>query len=208
VLALAQWPLRAAFPAYRDWADAALWLGYFGIGVLFVLDRRLIATAGRVGPWMLVPGVLLVALVAPLALSGEIWRLEGTPRLDAAGLAYAAARTGIGWSLVLAVLALGIRKLDRWEGMGRRVGESSMALYVLHHPVAVVASAVVVASDLGLWPKFLLTAALTFAVTGAIYEGAVRRVAVLRGIFGVEPPTAEPSELPPGLSIDAEGARR
>ncbi|HEX2883644.1 MAG TPA: acyltransferase [Candidatus Limnocylindria bacterium] len=208
VMALAQWPLRAAFPAYRDWADAILWLGYYGIGVLFVLDHRLIAMAGRVGPRMLVPGVLLVVLLAPIALSGDIWRFEATPRVDVAGLAYAVARTGIGWSLVLAVLSLGILRLDRWEAAGRRVGESSMALYVLHHPVAVVASAVVVSSDLGLWTKFLLTATVTFAVTGALYEGVVRRVAVLRGVFGVEPPTAEPSELPPGLSIDPEGAHR
>ena len=56
--------------------------------------------------------------------------------------------------------------------------------------------------------RVLLTAVVTFAVTGAIYEGVVRRVAVLRGIFGVEPPAAEPSELPPGLSMDPEGARR
>lgn len=208
VLAVLQWPLRAAFPAYRDWADAVLWLGYFGIGVLFVLDRRLIGMAGRIGPWMLAPAGLLVAAVLPLALSGDIWTLEGTPRIDPAGLAYATARTAIGWSLVLAVLALGIRALDRWEETGHRVGESSMALYVLHHPIAVVTAAVVVATDLGVWPKFLLTVLVTFAVTGALYEGVVRRVGLLRAVFGVEPPSPEPSELPPGLSVDPEGVHR
>jgi fucose 4-O-acetylase-like acetyltransferase len=206
VLAVVQWPLRAAFPAYRDWADAVLWFGYFGIGVLFVLDRRFVVAAGRVGPWMLIPAALLVAGILPVALNGDIWQLEATPRVDAAGLAYVTARTAIGWSLVLAVLALGIRGLDRWEGTGRRVGESSMALYVLHHPVAVVAAAIVVASDLGLWPKFLLTALITFVVTGALYEGVVRRFSILRGIFGVESPEPEASQLPPGLSVGREGA--
>ena len=37
---LPQLLLRPLFPAYRDWADFALWLAYFGIGVVAMADRK------------------------------------------------------------------------------------------------------------------------------------------------------------------------
>jgi fucose 4-O-acetylase-like acetyltransferase len=203
-LGLAEWPLRAAFPGYRDWADAALWLAYFGIGVLLVLDRGLVTVAARRGAWMLVPAVLLVAALLPAAAAGELMRLEGDARLDLAGLGYATARTGIGWALVLAALALGVRALDRWEEAGRRAGEASLAFYVLHHPIVIVVAALVVGTSLSMWPKFLLIAILSLLVTAAVYEGVVRRFAVLRAVFGVASPTDDGEPAP--IAIGVEGA--
>jgi fucose 4-O-acetylase-like acetyltransferase len=190
VLGAIQWPLRAAFPGYRDWADAVLWLAYFALGVALALDGRLVRLVAASGLRALAVAAVLVAALAPWAASGDLLRLEGEASLDLAGLAYAMGRTGIGWSLVLACLALGIRALDRWEPSARRAGEASLAFYVLHHPVVVVIAAVVVAAPLAMWLKFTVIAVVSLAVTAAIYEGLVRRFSPLRAIFGVGVPEA------------------
>lgn len=188
VLGLLQWPLRAAFPGYRDWADAVLWLAYFALGVALARDRRSVALIGAWGPRMLLPAFVLLVALVPAAANGALMRLEGEAALDPAGLGYAVARTGIGWSLVLAALALGIRGLDRRERAGFRAGEASMAFYVLHHPIVVVVAAVVIETSLGMWASFAAISVLSLAGTALVYEGLVRRFAPLRAIFGVSRP--------------------
>jgi glucans biosynthesis protein C len=205
-LGLLQSPLRAAFPEYRDWADAVLWLAYFAAGALIALDRGLVPIVGRVGPWMVIPAGLLVVALAPAAISGELLRLEGEARLDLAGMAYAMARTAIGWCLVLASMALGIRWLDRNEPVARRVGEASLAFYVLHHPIVIIVAMAVVGAEIGVWPQFLTILAASLAVTGALYELVIRRSAALRAVFGVAAPGE--SELEGPMPVAVEGADR
>jgi len=57
--------------------------------------------------------------------------------------------------------------------------------YILHQTVAVIAAFYLVQID---WPvpvKYLLTALATFLLTWALYEGLVRRIGVLRLLFGM-----------------------
>jgi fucose 4-O-acetylase-like acetyltransferase len=185
-----QWLVRPAAPQYRDWADALLWLSYFGIGIGLAFDRAWLRPIGRYGGWMTIPALVLALLLVPLGLDG-VMRLESAPSIDVPSLAYAAARTAIGWWLVCAVMALGMRWLTGAAPAGGRAGEASLAFYVLHHPVVVIVAAVVVPWSLG--PALGLAAIFlaSLGVTAALYEGVVRRVAILRAVFGVAEPAAE-----------------
>jgi len=196
-LGVLQWPLRAAFPGYRDWADAVLWLAYFALGVALALDRRLIDLVATSGPRAVAAAIGLVAVLVPWAAGGELFRLEGEAALDLGGLLYAVVRTGIGWSLVIACLALGIRALNRWEPAAIRAGEASLAFYVLHHPIVVMVAAVVVAMPLAIGLQFALIAIASLAITAVVYEGLVRRFAPLRAIFGVAAPSEPPTDESP-----------
>lgn len=195
-MAILQWLVRPAAPEYRDWADALLWLAYFGIGVGLGFDRAWLRPIARRGGWMTVPALLLAVLLLPLGMDG-VMRLESAPALDAPSLAYAAARTAIGWWLVCAAMALGMRWLTGAAAAGERAGEASLAFYVLHHPIVVVIAAVVVPWSLGTLVGFSVIFLASVAVTAALYEGAVRRVGVLRAVFGVTKPAPEQSIGPP-----------
>jgi glucan biosynthesis protein C len=195
-IALLQWLVRPVAPQYRDWADALLWLAYFGTGVGLAFDRAWMRPIGRHGGWMTIPALLLALALVPLGLDG-VMRLESVPRFDAASLAYAAARTAIGWWLVCAVLALGMRWLNGAATAGERAGEASLAFYVLHHPVVVAVAAVVVPWSFPAGIGFPIIFLASVAVTGALYEGVVRRVAVLRAVFGVAGPQQEEPLRPP-----------
>jgi glucan biosynthesis protein C len=57
--------------------------------------------------------------------------------------------------------------------------------YILHQTVAVIFAFQIVQMDLSVPVKYLLTVLATFAVTWLIYEGLIRRFAVLRLLFGM-----------------------
>ncbi len=65
--------------------------------------------------------------------------------------------------------------------------------YILHQTVAVIAAFYLVQGDLAVPAKYLLTAAFTFLGSWLLYEGLVRRVGILRLLFGMAPmPSAPP----------------
>ena len=183
-LIASQLVLRASFPSYRDWADFGLWLIFYLIGVAMVADRRILsALAGR-GLRLVVPALILAAAFIPIALSGALWQLEGSPRYDAAGLAYAALRTAVAWCWVVLAVAIGTRWFDRGERTVRPAAQIVLPFYVLHHPAIVVVAAVVVGWPVGVWPKYAAILIASLAMTLLLCEG-VRRVPALRGIFGL-----------------------
>ncbi|HEU5325205.1 MAG TPA: acyltransferase family protein [Candidatus Limnocylindria bacterium] len=191
-IAILQWLVRPPAPQYRDWADAAVWLVYFCIGIGLAFDRAWLRPIARSGGWMTIPALLLAALLLPLGLDG-VMRLESAPSLGVASLAYASARTAIGWWLVCAVMALGMRWLTGAAWAAERAGEASLAFYVLHHPIVVVIAAAVAPWSVGALAGFVVIFVSSVAVSAALYEGVVRRVGVLRSVFGVaEPPPERP----------------
>ena len=93
-----QYLLRIPAPAYRDWADFALWLGFFAVGVALVADQRLLNAVVRSGPRLIGIGVALVGCgvaavgialangLIPAAEAGNLRGLETAPALDVPSL--------------------------------------------------------------------------------------------------------------------------
>ncbi len=184
--------LRTSFPSYRDWADFGQWLVFFGIGVAMVADRRILAAMAERGLRFLVPALLLAAALLPIAISGAIWQLEGSPRYDLAGFAYIVLRTAVAWCWVVVAVAIGVRWFDRGERLVRPAAQIVLPFYVLHHPAIVIVSAVVIGWPVGVWPKYAAILIGSLAITLVMCEG-VRRIPALRGIFGLP-------ESPSGLA--------
>jgi len=192
--------LRPLFPAYRDWADFALWLAYFGIGVLAAADRALLAAIGnRHRTFLWAVPVAAIGFLPILAL-GTPLELEHAPGFGFAGLVYVAWRTAIGWLMVMTLVGFASAFLT---ARPRALGWSArMALpfYVLHHPVVVVVAAVVVGMGIGMWAKFGLIVGVSLAATLLLCvavgraPGAISRL-VTRGMApgpGSETPAPEP----------------
>jgi surface polysaccharide O-acyltransferase-like enzyme len=99
------------------------------------------------------------------------------------------------WSWMLAVLNLGIRRLNFGSRLTAYLADSILPFYVLHHPVVVIVASAVVGLPLGVWPKFLLVAAVSLAITLCVYELGVRRWPPTRFLFGLKPLPAPASQL-------------
>ncbi len=183
-LVASQLLLRASFPSYRDWADFGLWLIFFLIGVMMVADHRILSAMAERGLRLLVPALVLATAFIPIATSGAIWQLEGSPRYDLAGFGYVALRTAVAWCWVVVAVAIGVRWFDHGERVVRPAAQIVLPFYVLHHPAIVIVAAVVVGWPAGVWPKYAAILIGSLGLTLLLCE-AVRRIPALRGIFGI-----------------------
>ena len=72
--------LRIPTPEYRDWADFALWLGFYIVGVILLADRRLLNAVVDSGPRLIVVGVGLVGLGLVAVVLARIGRSHSERR--------------------------------------------------------------------------------------------------------------------------------
>ncbi|HEY8178813.1 MAG TPA: AMP-binding protein, partial [Candidatus Limnocylindria bacterium] len=191
-----QWLLRIPTPSYRDWADFALWFGFFLIGVILVADRRLLNAVVRNGPRLIgigvafvvcgvaVAGTAVVIGLVPAGTASSLMRLESAPVLDVPSLGYITLRTAAGAALTGGCLWIGVRWLRSQPAWLPRANRAILPFYVLHHPVAVAVSAVVVQWSMGLWAKFAVIVAVSLAGTVGLTE-LVMRTRVGRAVFGI-----------------------
>lgn len=183
-IAAVQVVLRPIFPDYRDWADFALWLGYFVIGIGAMADDRVmpaILRRRRVTLW-LVPVVLLAYL--PVVLGGTPVDLEHAPGLSLGGVAYVVWRSTLGWVMTLVFIGLAA---TYFTARPRFLGWASslvLPFYVLHHPVTVGVAAVVVGLSAGLWAKFGLILLVAGTVTVALCVALDVTITALGERFG------------------------
>ncbi len=101
--------------------------------------------------------------------------------------------TGI-WVVLVGLIGLGRRHLDRPSPALSYLAEASYPLYILHQTVIVVAASSIVRLPVA-WPVgWTVLLAVAIAVSFALYEG-VRRIGVLRFLFGMRP-APRPDVLP------------
>jgi hypothetical protein len=196
-IAAVQLVLRPLFPDYRDWADFALWLGYFVIGIGAMADPRVmpaILRHRRVTLW-LAPVVALAYL--PVALAGLTISLEHAPGFTLAGMAYVIWRTALGWVMTLVFVGLAA---TYFTARPRFLGWASamvLPFYVIHHPVTVLVAALVVPLELGMYVKFGLIVLVAGTVTVALCAALDLATAALAGRLGggstTRAPVREPS---------------
>jgi glucan biosynthesis protein C len=180
-VALNQLILRPLFPGYRDWADFALWLSYFVIGILAMADERLMDTILRrrrqtawVAPLLAIGYLPFVLLASPIDL-------EHAPGLTAGGLAYVGWRTTLGWVMTLIVVGVAATYFTARPRFLAWASHLVLPFYVLHHPVTVVVAAIVVGLSVGLWVKFGLILLVAGATTLALCVALEMAGKALRG---------------------------
>jgi glucan biosynthesis protein C len=186
-VALVQMALRAQFPSYQDWADAAYWAVFFLCGALLVSDRRFMeavrAQVGRALLWTATAGLILLALAG----AGLIGSWEGHPAYEPGYLFYQVLRSVFTWGWVLICLNIGCRWLDFGNRFLTHANEAVLPFYLIHHPVVVMIVFYVAQWQAGLWTKHLFLVVSAFIVTVAIYELLVRPFNPVRSLFGLKP---------------------
>jgi len=108
------------------------------------------------------------------------------------------------WLWVVAILSYGMRYLAGSIGLLRYLTEATYPAYVLHMPVLSLIALYVVRWDLPLLVKLVLIVVATLAATLAVYDLLVRRLVLLRVLFGLK---ARPPRKPPGSMPNAEVAQ-
>ncbi len=129
---------------------------------------------------------LALALVSTLAAPILSGLLGSESSLILFALVMAAAGLLI-WSSILAILGYGMRYLTANHRLLAYANEAVLPFYILHQPVILIVGYFIIPLPLSILAKYLIIAPLAFGITLALYEYGVRRVNLLRRVFGLKP---------------------
>ena len=133
----------------------------------------------------------VIALIAALALQAVHYILQfGVIKIDIpdSTLAYLGIRvfdTLRSWLFIMAILGFGSRYLNFNNRFLGYANEAVLPFYILHQTVILIIGFFVVQWSMGIAPKYFIIASTSFVAIMAIYELLVRRVNVLRFLFGM-----------------------
>lgn len=102
------------------------------------------------------------------------------------------------WFTLLAILAYGRRFLNFTNRFLKYAAEASYPYYILHQTAIVAVGFYVVQWEASVAVKFVTILVGSFAVTALVYEVVVRRIGVLRFLFGMRPKRRRAASLSPG----------
>ena len=180
-LALASSP-TTSWDGYNLAAQLCVFLVCFLLGYLFYAAPQLLSTAQRIGSLALGAGTAIFAL-----LQTPFGRLASVTQFTPGGIGMACLRAEGEWLLVVGVLAIGLRLFTSGNAVLTYLNEAAYPLYVLHMPVLILVGLWIIRSGLPDALALPLIVALSLALTLSVYEFAVKRIALLRLLFGLKP---------------------
>ena len=163
---------------------------FFVLGYVIMTDERFAERAERYRWLATIAGL---ALAEFSVLTADFRHSFPDPSLERTGLTLLL--FGSVWLVIVGALGLGRRYLDRPSKALSYLGEASYPVYILHQTVIVVLAWYVVRLP-GPWAlQWFALLALSVAATFGVYE-VVRRVGVLRFLFGMKPRRRAATEAP------------
>jgi peptidoglycan/LPS O-acetylase OafA/YrhL len=185
-LMVVQLGLRPFFPIQHDWADFMFRMSFFALGFVLFADERFMRALRR--DWRLILAVAIVVtgvLVAMMAV-GDPFTWSETPSLPEFYLIWALI-TIVAWCWTIFMLFVGLRFLNftnKWLQYGQ---EAILPFFVLHQPVIIVIAFFVVQLEASILIKMLIVVPSSFVVCVGLYELIIKRIGLLRAMFGVKP---------------------
>jgi glucan biosynthesis protein C len=114
------------------------------------------------------------------------------------GLVMCPVRGLLCWSWLIAICGFASRHLRFSNGFLKYANEAVLPFYILHQTIILTVGYYVLRLDTRLWIEYLIIATISFLVIMALYELLIRRVNVLRFLFGLKPlprPSLAPSDV-------------
>jgi peptidoglycan/LPS O-acetylase OafA/YrhL len=188
-LALVRVLVQPFYPEEHGWLDFIYSFLFFVLGYILYSDERFLSAIRR-DRWLLVGGGVL-----NLVAFGALFAIAGDAALEWVGTeVFVVPGSIIGillftlssWCWALCVLYLAMTHWDssnRWLVYGN---ETIVPIYVFHQPVIVVIAFFVVQWQVGIPVKLLVVVLGSLVVTLGLIELVIKRINVLRGLFGMK----------------------
>ena len=129
-----------------------------------------------------------VALISAVVLSvGGLYLQFGAQLIDSVTtwIGISALKSLRAWCWIIALLGLGSRFLNFNNRYLGYANEAVLPFYILHQTIILIVGFFVVQLSMGIAPKYFIVVAISFVAIMAIYELLVRRINVLRFLFGM-----------------------
>lgn len=125
---------------------------------------------------------LVVALLTFVAAYIAV-KQHGLPE---SGIAFAALRGLFCWAFLIAFCGFASRYLRFRNGFLKYANEAVLPFYILHQTIILTVGYYVLPLDTRLWIEYLIITTISFIVIMALYELLIRRINVLRFLFGLK----------------------
>jgi glucan biosynthesis protein C len=106
--------------------------------------------------------------------------------LPESSIAFATLRGLFCWAFLIAFCGFASRHLRFSNGFLKYANEAVLPFYILHQTIILTVGYYVLRLDTRLWLEYLIIATISFLVIMALYELFIRRVTVLRFLFGLK----------------------
>ena len=107
---------------------------------------------------------------------------------------------GIGrWSWIVFFLSLGAKYLNENKKVLAYSNEAVLPFYILHEPIILCVGWQILPMSMGILPKYLIIASVSFVLIMLLYEFIVRRFIVMRFFFGMRIRMEPPETLSPEI---------
>jgi hypothetical protein len=184
-LAVIRLVLHPFFPEEHSWADFLVQMSFFLLGFLLFSGDGLLHAVRRDWRIHLGVGVLAFAVGVPILLSKSDLNLELPPRTILDFLFWTMIAIA-GWCWSLFTLYVGMRYLNFANRTLEYGQDAIVPFFVFHQPVIMILAYFAVQWQASLVIKLLFVVIGSFLVTLGIYEFGVRRVPLLRKVFGMK----------------------
>lgn len=186
-------PEGIGFRNFGGW-NIFVYLGWLIIGYLLMADARFEQAIRR--------HYLIAAVLAGLTITvGLILYMANDAAYGSPGyILRSILRVFNSWFWLLAILGLGRRYFNFKNNFLVYAGEASLPFYILHQTVIVIIGFFLMDGPLGVLPKYLLLAVVSFVIIMTLYELLIKRFNGLRFLFGLKPREL----IPPATSIRLE----
>jgi len=201
-LAIVRIALRGFFRGEHTWADLVYYGVFFLTGALIAADKRFTEGYKRYGWLWLALG--LAAYAAEVALIfGFRYPYPGAESFSEMYVLFNIVMSIGNFCWVMFILSLGAKYLNFSNRVLAYAGEAVLPFYIFHQTIILCVGWFVIRWRIGILPKYLIIAVISFPLIMALYELLVRRFNVLRFLFGMRPkrkPPAAPAPRPEGAA--------
>jgi len=177
--------LQPFLTGYTGWASFIFLLVFYISGYIIIADKKFIKAIDR-DRWLhLILGIICTLFFFSVSAGVPVWDWLVSPGTMMFYISWIA--WGINsWCWTMFMMFIGMRFLNftnQWLQYGR---EASYPFYFVHQPVIIFIAFYTVGWEVNLAVKLLVVVIGSFAVSLALYELLVRRVNLVRGLFGMK----------------------
>jgi len=176
--------LRSFFAGEHTWADFFYFAVFFLIGYIMPADNRFTDSFKRWG-WVCLALGIVGWLGGGYFILGLGYNYPGRESFSLMFVLFQIIGGIANWSWVVFILSLGVRYLNFNNKVVNYGNDAVLPFYILHQTIILIVGFYVIQWSMGIAPKYFIIVALSFVGIMAIYELLVRRINVLRFLFGM-----------------------
>jgi hypothetical protein len=191
--------LHSFFPEQQSWADFFSHGTFFVLGYALFADARFLRAIRRDWSILLATGTVAILAAIAIVASIESFDIEQAPRTPLEFVLWGLI-AACSWCWTAFTLSLAMRHLDRDTRVLRYGQATLLPFFVVHQPAILAVAYFVVQWEASIAPKLLVLIFGAFALSIGLTEFVIKRVGMLRVLFGMKPlpkpPAAQATEAP------------